>query len=287
MVGEESEFLEEAEGGYNAFVSMDFDDPKKFLQFINPIGSSVIARSNGWWFRGQTDSSWPLSPSAHRADTDFPAIATECLVCNRPTHLMSRLSRHLYVANAKLHPLSDELLTAEAMLVERFRNAANQQSYPIPWDLPSPNTNQNPDLQRQERLAAMSGKKVSVYVLNASEVFSVKEQKSHFEIQPVFASHSTNRNLAAQRGRFSLVSSTHAGHPFVPAIDTFFRDEVKVYGEKRGLPLLWQLNISWKHAGAILYLLDRLDINGATMFPQLDGASRLVREQSTYVVPGS
>ncbi len=253
-------------------------------------------RPREWIFRGQSDATQALIPKALRPEYAMQGIDSE--IDAYVTFLRLADAAGLPVAGfADLRDINDSYQA----LVTR---AAARARWP-PWGLISPlalaqhhsccltgclGWSLRPQVaayfpaaevvSRMANQEPLSGDKIAVWALDRRFVlqrWDRKDDDSEAELEIVSAGRSTNRNLHAQGGLFTVDRNPERR----VGLDATLQQRTADDGSFAS-PLL-QFTLPHDQAPALLDLLDLEGINGATVFPDYDGVGRAVMERLALV----
>jgi hypothetical protein len=122
------------------------------------------------------------------------------------------------------------------------------------------------------RLAVWAARHHAVTLLGRGRV-------PHFSMSIVTAPQSSNPNLAAQAGAFTVVRDVHEGIPFDAVIAESAEGSAYLAGL---LPVMWKLTLPQSQAGRLLRLLALDGVSAATVFPGYAGVVTSLEEEALW-----
>jgi len=267
-----------------------------FWNVLSPIGS-FIGEMHNPIFRGQGDSTWPLTPSALREDI----ISKYCNACkkNRYTdHIVSfehaLLSDFLYYADEMgLMIPRDSPEFRKSMdffeftdrygedgvgwpSAEYFSFIALAQHHGIPTRLLD--WTRNPIVAgyfsaSQVLNAEQAPENLSVWVVDTDEL-----RHLNGALELVRLPGSTSQNLAAQKGVFLIHRQPNCmGRSTVFSSEGLKNSVNKLFEESNDCTA-YKVTLPSHFAGELLFRCHKFGISAATLFPDFDGAARAALE---------
>ena len=271
-----------------------FVETESFLDALSPRAERWAPDPTAWVYRGQSNADWSLTPKAARGLDDYakhgivptPELATESSGAIRVAlehTLLARFRRALDRAAIAVPLPSPRIVPAErgeplnmAVLSESFPLMALAQHHGLPTGLL--------DWSRRAWVAAYfaaegAARQKSLGATHLAVWALFRGEPTGRSFGPDFydAPGSTNPNLHAQAGLFTVLHHTEDRglEEFLAAVTAIGRPA----------PSLRRLTLEIEEAPKLLRLLSREGIDGASMFPGVDGVVRAMREITQWDVP--
>jgi hypothetical protein len=262
---------------------------EEFLSMLSPMHALWSDDGAGWIFRGQANAEWKLHAKALRASAarDFEALAIPGDVSNWSVRqgavvqmladFQDRLDRSGVPIPTPLYDLHDRgmVWSSDEPHPQAFPLMALAQHHGLPTLFL--------DWSRQARVGAYfaasaavdpdthgKGDLLAVWALRTEH----RAPETHAKLRKYYAPASTNPNLRAQAGLFTILSTDDG-------------DSVEEYVERgqANIPkpaMLRRYTLPTSAASRLLRLLSNEGVDGASMFPGADGVVRAMRERNRW-----
>ena len=305
------------------YVPEHFVDALSMMRALAPLDPRWREAGTRWAFRGQANSAWDLLPSAYRADsrldgwrtkglgvreTDKEQMAAEWRALRAfaeradATGLPFPDDHHLILLAPPVganSDIMDALFDQAVWPMPRYHGvAALAQHHGVPTSLLDWSSH-------AEVGAYFAGRTAADWALRSAAAPQGAERLSITAVDLAFlgrlpgfsvipAARSSNANLHAQHGLFTLDRSSGWTHPkevgsgvrsFSEPTDFALFEAARKASESR--PVVRELTLPISEAPELLRILRGLGVSAATIFPGFDGVARDIVELGLFADPES